>query len=179
MAISKSPNLNHPPIPLVLDEQPEHAEAIEALVDLDFGPERFAKTSYRLRDEREPVPGLGLVVLQGDTLVGTIRFWAVNIAGHTPALLLGPLAIHPDHQGQGIGRVLMHEGLARARAQGWKAVILVGDAPYYTRFGFRPELTENLTLPGPVDPARFLGLNLEPGTLEGLSGLVERIELTP
>jgi len=176
MAICKSPAPGTAPNLLVLAEQPDHAEAIETLVDLAFGPDRLRKTSYRLRDGLEPVSGLGFVVLKGDTLVGTIRFWAVNIGGNTPALLLGPLAIHPDHQGKGIGRALMHEGLDKARALGWKAVILVGDAPYYTRFGFRPELTVNLTLPGPVDRERFLGLNLVPGTLDGISGPVERVD---
>lgn len=160
---------------LVTMERPEHADDIEVLVDLNFGPDRFTKTAYRLRDGLDPVDGLSLVALKGETLVGTLRFWAVKI-GDLPALLLGPLAIHPDLQGKGIGRALMGEGLDKARAQGWKAVILVGDEPYYRRFGFRRDLAENLTLPGPVDPARFLGLELIPGALQNATGMVSRME---
>lgn len=167
------------PIPasdlLVTMERPEHADAIEALVDLNFGPERFRKTAYRLRDGLDPVDGLSLIALKDGALVGTLRFWAVKI-GALPALLLGPLAIHPDLHGKGIGRALMHEGLDKARALGWNAVVLVGDAPYYARFGFRRDLAENLTLPGPVDPARFLALELTPGALSGAQGAVHRVE---
>lgn len=176
MTVTNPDALPRQATPHVMPEQLEHADAIEALVDLDFGPERFRLTSYRLRDGLDPVPGLGLVVVLDDTLVGTLRFWPVSIAGTLPALLLGPLAIHPDRQGQGIGRALMSEGLDRARAQGWQAVVLVGDAPYYTRFGFRRDLAKNLTLPGPVDPERFLGLDLTPGVLDNIGGPVLRAE---
>ena len=159
----------------IILERPEHADAVEALVDLNFGPDRFAKTAYRLRDGLDPVDGLSLVALKDDALVGTLRFWAVKI-GELSALLLGPLAIAPELQGKGIGRALMAEGLDKARRQGWTAVILVGDAPYYARFGFRRDLAVNLTLPGPVDLERFLGFELVPGALDGVSGLVERVE---
>ena len=155
---------------------PTHADAVEALADVNFGPDRLSKTSYRLRDGLDPVAGLSFVALLGEQLVGTIRFWQVRIPCGPKALLLGPLATHPDHQGQGIGRALMSEGLDKARNLGWQAVLLVGDAPYYSRFGFDGALTKNLTLPGPVDPARFLGLELTPGTLNGVRGEVGRVE---
>jgi predicted N-acetyltransferase YhbS len=174
MAVLKHNTLRRIATPVVMAELPEHNDAIEALVDLDFGPERFRKTAYRLRDGLDPVESLGLVALEGDRLVGTIRFWEVSISDETPALLLGPLAIHPDRQGQGIGHALMNQSLDKAHKMGWKAVLLVGDAPYYTRFGFRRDLAKNLTLPGPVDPARFLGLELEPGALNNVNGLVGR-----
>jgi len=161
---------------VVTAQQPDHAAAIEALVDIIFGPDRLRKTSYRLRDGLEPVDGLSLVALQDDKLVGTIRFWQVRLSNGSKALLLGPLATHPDRQGQGIGRALMGAGLDKARALGWQAVLLVGDAPYYNSFGFDDKLTQNLTLPGPVDPARFLALELTPGALDGASGEVSRVE---
>lgn len=180
MAVLKRTALKRIAAPVVSAELPAHADAVEALVDLDFGPERFRKTAYRLREGLDPVEGLSLVALEGTRLVGTIRYWAVSIAGQTPALLLGPLAIHPDRQGQGIGRALMTQSLDMARAMakdhGWKAVLLVGDAPYYTRFGFRRDVAQNLTLPGPVDLTRFLGLELEVGALDGVGGLVGRVE---
>lgn len=176
MAHSKAQNLD-PGITLVVTaERPEHADAVEALVDVNFGPDRFAKTAYRLRDHLDPVKGLSFVALDGDQLVGTIRFWAVTIGDKTPALLLGPLAIRPDLHGKGIGRALMATSLDKAREMGWKAVILVGDEPYYRRFGFRRDLAVNLSLPGPVDLNRFLGLELVPGALDGVTGMVGRVE---
>ena len=174
MAISKPKTLGRLAVPLVMPERPQHADAIETLVDLGFGPERFRKTAYRLRDGIAPIAELGLVALLGEQLVGTIRFWEVKLENGPRTLLLGPLAIHPDRQGQGIGRALMEKGLGLARDTGWQAVVLVGDAPYYTRFGFRRDLAQNLTLPGPVDPQRFLGLELTPGALHGIQGLVGR-----
>lgn len=161
---------------VITAQLPAHADAIEALADAAFGPDRLSKTSYRLRDGRDPVPGLSFVALLDDQVVGTIRFWQVCIPGGPKTLLLGPLATHPDHHGQGIGHALMGESLDTARTMGWQAVLLVGDAPYYSRFGFDGALTENLTLPGPVDHARFLGLELTPGTLDGASGEVGRTE---
>jgi len=158
----------------VVPERPENADAIEALVDLDFGPERFRKTAYRLRDGVAPIAELSFVAMERTRLIGTIRFWPVNIA-EQPGLLLGPLAIAPDHQGRGIGQALMHAGLDAAKGQGWGAVILVGDEPYYRRFGFQRTLVENLTLPGPVNADRFLGLELIPGAIGNASGMVSRI----
>jgi predicted N-acetyltransferase YhbS len=152
---------------------PEDHDAVEHLLDLSFGSDRRSKTSYRLREGNAPVAGLSLVVRDpGVGLAGTISFWPLAIGeAQSPALLLGPLAVHPDRQALGIGLELMRVGLARAEAKGHALVLLVGDEPYYSRVGFA-RLPEGLiSLPGPVDPARFLFLELQPGALSGVSGL--------
>jgi predicted N-acetyltransferase YhbS len=145
--------------------------ARERLLDVAFGPARFAKTCERLRDGRIAADGLAFTARVGGRLVGTIRLWDI-IAGGVPALLLGPLAVDAAHEGKGIGGALMRHALAEAARLGHKAVILVGDAPYYARFGFSRALTENLLLPGPVNLDRFLGLELAPGALASAHGLV-------
>jgi predicted N-acetyltransferase YhbS len=152
---------------------PEDHDSVEHLLDLSFGSDRHSKTSYRLREGNAAVPGLSLVVRDpGVNLSGTISFWPLAIGEkQSPALLLGPLAVHPDRQNLGIGLRLMQEGLSRATAQGHALVLLVGDQPYYARVGFR-KLPEGLIkLPGPVNPERFLYLELKPGALQGVSGL--------
>ena len=161
----------------VTTERPEHAIAVETLADLAFGPDRLRKTTYRLREGVEPVNPLSLVVLDGVHLLGTIRYWPVKIPGVSSALLLGPIAIHPDHQGCGIGSALMTTSLQKAKDLGWDAVILVGDEPYYRRFGFRRELAQNLSLPGPVDQERLLGLEFTDGALKNANGLIERAKI--
>jgi predicted N-acetyltransferase YhbS len=155
------------------DTLPQDHEAIEHLLDLAFGSDRFTKTSYRLREGNTAVPGLSLVTRDpGIGVAGTISFWPLAIGeAETPALLLGPLAVHPDRQKLGIGLTLMREGLTRARAQGHRLVLLVGDEPYYAKVGFRKLPPGRITLPGPVDPDRLLYLELEPGALAGVSGL--------
>ncbi|MBM3570207.1 MAG: N-acetyltransferase [Alphaproteobacteria bacterium] len=154
-------------------ELPGDAAAIEDLNDRAFGPDRLAKTAYRLREDNPPIAALSRVVRRAGRVVGSIRFHAVE-AGGTAMLLLGPLAVDPDWQGKGIGRGLIGDGLARARALGHRAAILVGDAPYYGQFGFARALALNLELPGWVDPARFLGLELVPGALAQARGPVQR-----
>ncbi|CAK0759514.1 putative acetyltransferase [Azospirillaceae bacterium] len=154
-------------------EQPGHAAAIEALLDESFGPARFSKTVYRLRHGVEPVHALSLVALWGEVLEGTIRYWPVSIAGTVPALLLGPVAVSAHRRSGGLGGVLIRHSLESAAALGHRIVLLVGDAPYYTRFGFRRDLAEPLALPGPVDLERFLALELVTGALDGVSGMVE------
>lgn len=146
--------------------------AREALLDDAFGPARFAKTCQRLRDGRRPAPGLALVAREGEALVGSVRLWPVA-AGGVPALLLGPLAVARPHRSRGVGSRLMGEALARAEAFGHRAVLIVGDAAYYARFGFDAALTRSLDLPGPVDRTRFLGLEIEHGALDGAAGMVE------
>ena len=155
------------------DTTPQDHHAVEHLLDLSFGSGRHAKTSYRLREGNAAVPGLSLVVRDpGVTLSGTISFWPLAIGGaQSPALLLGPLAVHPDRQGLGIGLKLMREGLARAGEQGHGLVLLVGDEPYYSKVGFRKLPPGLISLPGPVNPDRFLYLELTPGALDGVSGL--------
>ncbi len=155
------------------DSSPSDHNAIEHLLDLSFGSDRHTKTSYRLREGNVPVPGLSLVVRDsGIGIAGTISFWPLAIGTRqSPALLLGPLAVHPDRQGLGIGLKLMREGLARAKAQGHSLVLLVGDEPYYAKVGFKKLIAGLVSLPGPVDPDRFLYLELQPGGLAGVSGL--------
>ena len=155
-------------------EQPHHAAAIDNLLDLSFGPNRAGKTVYRLRDGVDPVPGLSLVALEDDAVVGTIRYWPILIGGETPSILLGPIAVAPGLRSDGLGARIIRQSLNRASAAGWRSVILVGDAPYYSRFGFTRDLTLNMSLPGPVDLDRFLGLELVPGSLQGVSGMIAR-----
>ena len=150
------------------------APAIEALLDLSFGLGRKSKTSYRLRERSQPADGLSLVVRDGELgLSGALSFWPLKIgAGGARALLLGPLAVHPQRQNLGVGLALMKAGIAKAAARGHRLMILVGDAPYYARVGFNQVPEGRLLLPGPVDPLRLLALELEPGALSGARGLV-------
>ncbi|MBL8908699.1 MAG: N-acetyltransferase [Rhizobiales bacterium] len=150
------------------------AEAVETLLDLSFGLSRRAKSSYRLREGNTAIPGLSLVVRDAEVgLSGTISFWPLKIGeAGTDAVLLGPLAVHPLRQNLGIGLALMREGIARAEKRGHKLMLLVGDAPYYARVGFRKLPHDLLLMPGPVDPDRFLYLELEPGALDPARGLV-------
>ena len=141
----------------VRDERPRDEAAREALLDRSFGPGRFTKTCERLREGRLPADGLS--------------FWHVE-CGRKVALMLGPLAVDPSYRSAGIGRALIEHGLKRAAKLGHDSVILVGDAPYYGRFGFTASPVAQLVLPGPVDVARFLGLELVPGALAGISGRV-------
>ena len=155
----------------IADEAARDVGAREALLDAAFGAARLAKTCERLREGRVPARHLALVAHDDGELVGTLRFWHVD-AGGAPALLLGPLAVAESHQALGLGGALMRAGLSRARALGHQAVILVGDEPYYRRFGFTRAPVAGLEMPGWVDPARFLGLEFEPGALAGARGLV-------
>jgi predicted N-acetyltransferase YhbS len=148
--------------------------AIEALLDLSFGLSRRTKTSYRLREGNSPADGLSQVVRDSQLgIVGTISYWPLRI-GKTgsKALLLGPIAIHPERQNRGIGLALMRTTLAKAAEQGHALVILVGDAPYYARAGFMKVPDGQLLLPGPVDPKRLLFLELRAGSLSAAHGLV-------
>lgn len=146
---------------------------VEALFDLAFAPGREALSSYRLRDDVDPVFELGRVARDGDGFLGgAIRFWPVW-AGGAASLLLGPIAVHPTAQGEGLGGALIREGLAAARDLGWKRVLLVGDAPYYGRFGFAR--LDRIEMPPPTNPDRVLGAALVPGAWDGISGRVERV----
>ncbi len=150
--------------------------AREALLDEAMGFERFLKPSQLLRDGRMPAEGLSLVARDGERLVGTVRMWNV-IAGGKRALLLGPIAVSPHCQKSGIGVALMEAAIGGAASRGHGAIILVGDAPYYGRFGFDAAVTKGLVMPcpaggTPVDPNRFLGLELRLGALVGAFGAV-------
>lgn len=151
-------------------ERQGDAAAIERILDDAFGAERHRKTAQRLRDGQAPV--LSLVAREDDRLIGTLRLWSVRIGRRYRALLLGPVAVDKSHRSRGVGAWLINTGLARAQAMGHRAVILVGDAPYYGRFGFSTAVTEGMMLPGPVDRARFLGVELEDGALAGVGGRV-------
>ncbi|GGO56336.1 Predicted N-acetyltransferase YhbS [Roseovarius pacificus] len=146
---------------------------VEALYDLCFAPGREALSSYRLRDGVPPVRGLSLVARDGNgILAAAIRFWPVRI-GAVQALLLGPVAVHPTRQGEGLGGWLIRESLDLAARQGWDRVLLVGDAPYYGRFGFRRLV--GVEMPPPTNPDRVLGIALTPDAWQGVGGKVTRI----
>jgi len=154
-------------------EIPADATTREALLDRAFGCNRNRKTSQRLRDDRLPAEGLAFTALsKSERVIGTLRMWNV-IAGSTgPSLLLGPLAVDARYQRRGIGREMMEHALNMAKVLGHSSVLLVGDEPYYSRFGFNFDLVADLHLPGPVERNRFLGLELVSGALEGAEGLV-------
>jgi len=149
------------------EETTEDWWEVEALFDLCFAPGREALSSYRLRDGVAPVSRLCLTAREGGVLGGAIRFWPVHVSG-VPALLLGPIAVHPTRQGEGLGALMIEESLSRA--DGWARVLLVGDAPYYGRFGF--QRLEGVTMPPPTNPDRVLGRALVPGAWEGIRGTV-------
>lgn len=153
-------------------EQPDDRWEVEALYDLCFAPGREALSSYRLRDGIPPVSGLSQVARdEQGILAGAIRFWPVRVR-REPVLLLGPVAVHPTHQGEGLGGSLIRDSLARAETSGWARVMLVGDAPYYKRFGF--EKLEGVLMPPPTNPERVLGMSLTDDAWEGVQGEVVR-----
>src|ERR1700761_2686580 len=159
-----------PDIPLVLEaETPEDAESIERLNERVFGPGRFARTAYRLRETTPPDLSLSFVARVGTLLVGANAMTPIFI-GATPALLLGPLIVEPVFRSQGIGEALVTRSLEAAKAAGEKLAILVGDEPYYARMGFQRAPKDKISLPGPVDPERLLYCELEPGALAAAKG---------
>jgi predicted N-acetyltransferase YhbS len=156
----------------IRNERSTDIPARERLLDEAFGPARWAKASERLREGRFAADGLSFVAIENGRLVGTVRLWHIHAGLGRDALLLGPLAVAPDARNRGIGGMLMQRALREARAHGHTAMLLVGDAPYYGRFGFSTEHTGTLRLPGPFDPARLLGRELKRGALDGARGLV-------
>jgi predicted N-acetyltransferase YhbS len=155
---------------LVRPEEARDAPAVDALVAQAFGPGRHAKSAYRLREGVAALTDLGHVLEIDGVVAGTVRYWPVAI-GATPAIMLGPIAVRADLQGQGHALKLMQTSLDRARALGHRIVVLVGDETYYARAGFaRIQPTGRITLPGPVDLSRVLGLELAPGALSGIAG---------
>ena len=152
-------------------ERASDVVAREALLDACFGANRHTRTCQRLRDGRAPAEGLALSVVRQGRLVGTVRLWHVS-AGGVPTLMLGPLAVDDSCRKLGVGAALMDQALAAATALGHGAVILLGDAPYYARFGFSSAKTSELALPGPFERDRLLALELRQGALDGASGMI-------
>jgi predicted N-acetyltransferase YhbS len=155
----------------ILPEAAGDAQAIERLHERTFGPGRYVLSAYRIREHVDHVLPLSFTARIGTLLVGSVRQLPVLI-GKTPALLLGPLTVEPPFRSRGIGRLLMERALKEAREQGHRLVLLVGDAPYYGRVGFKPVPKGRVTMPGPVDAARILVFDLVDGAFEGVSGAV-------
>lgn len=152
-------------------ERASDVVAREALLDACFGETRHARTCQRLRDGRAPAEGLAFSAVARGRLVGTVRLWHVS-AGGIPALMLGPLAVEASSRKLGTGAALMAHALAAATARGHRAVILLGDAPYYARFGFSGAKAAELSLPGAFERDRLLGLELAAGGLDGAWGMI-------
>jgi predicted N-acetyltransferase YhbS len=155
----------------IRSERGSNVAAREALLDACFGANRQLRTCQRLRDGRAPAEGLAFSAVWKGKLVGTVRLWHVG-AGGTPALVLGPLAVDPSCRKLGVGAALMNHALAAAKARGHGAVLLLGDAAYYARFGFTAAKTARLSLPGPFERERLLDLELRDGALDGAGGLI-------
>ena len=155
----------------ILTEKPEDAGAIERLHERTFGPGRYARTAYRIREKMAHRLDLSFTARIGTLLVGSIRLTQVRI-GETPALLLGPLTIEPPFRDRGIGRKLIARALDEAKQKGHRLVVLVGDEPYYGASGFKAAEKGRITMPGPADPARILVAELVPGAFDGVSGAV-------
>jgi predicted N-acetyltransferase YhbS len=150
-------------------ETADDAEAIERLHERTFGPGRYAKTAYRLREAGPHAPALSFTARIGTLLVGSVRLTPIRI-GETPALLLGPLTVEPPFRDRGIGFALIERALAEARTQGHRLALLVGDEPYYGRSGFKRVPKDRAAMPGPVDPERLLVAELVAGAFDGVSG---------
>jgi len=160
----------------VRGETATDAARVEALNQSVFGPGRFAKSAYRLREGVAPLPELSFVATEDGVLRGSVRFWPVRVGGHE-SLLLGPLAVEPAQRGRGIGIALMQAGIEAAHRGSWSAILLVGDEPYYAKVGFSRLPPGRVKFPGPVDVGRILGLSLQSGGLLNLSGQIRRAAL--
>ena len=157
----------------LLKERPRDGDAIEEMTAAAFGPDRFHKTVYRLREDVLPLKDLCFVCLdQKARLVASIRNWPVLIHDKWPAVMLGPLAIAPELRGLGYGKALMWHSMAQSRLLGHSRIILVGDPEYYNQFGFRRDLALNIQLPGWVEERRFLALELVAGAMIGVHGMI-------
>ena len=162
----------------VLPETEADALPIERLHERTFGPGRFARTSYRIRERVPHRLDLSFTARIGTLLVGSVRQTPIRI-GETPALLLGPVTIEPPFRGRGIGQALTARALEAARSKGHRLVVLVGDEPYYGRLGFKPVPKGRVSMPGPVDPARLLVCELAGGAFDGVAGAIRPDWTTP
>jgi predicted N-acetyltransferase YhbS len=156
---------------IILTEAAEDADDIERLFERTFGPGRYAKTAYRIREGVSHRLDLSFTARIGTLLVGSVRLSPIRI-GETPALLLGPLTVEPPFRERGIGQALMERALGEARKKGHRLVVLVGDEPYYAKVGFKPVPKGQVAMPGPVDPARLLVAELIEGAFAGVAGRV-------
>jgi len=172
-ALRKTPIASVPDAaPFVIrGERAPDVAARDALLDACFGENRHARTCQRLRDGRSTAEGLAFSAVRQGRLIGTVRLWHVS-AGGVPALVLGPLAVDPSYRKLGVGAALMNHALAAMKARGHGAVVLLGDAPYYARFGFSALKTGELSLPGPFERDRLLGFELRDGALDGACGMI-------
>jgi predicted N-acetyltransferase YhbS len=153
----------------ILPETADDAAAIERLHERTFGPGRFTRTAYRLRERRGHARELSFTARVGTLLVGSVQLTPVRIGG-AKALLLGPLTVEPPFRGRGVGKVLIERALAEAKSKGHKLVMLVGDEPYYGKHGFKKIAKGQVRLPGPVDAERVLVAELAPGAFDGVRG---------
>ena len=153
----------------ITSENADDAEAIERLHERTFGPGRYARTAYRLREDVPHRLDLSFIARIGTLMVGSVRMSSIRI-GTTPALLLGPLTVEPPFRERGIGKALIERALTEAKAKGHRLVVLVGDEPYYGRVGFRHIPKGVATMPGPVDPARLLVAEIVAGAFDNVSG---------
>jgi predicted N-acetyltransferase YhbS len=156
----------------ILPETQADDTAIERLTERTFGPGRYARTAFRIREVVRHRLDLSFVARVGTLMVGSVRLTPIRV-GDTPALLLGPLTVEPPFRDRGIGRMLIERAFADAKAAGQRLVFLVGDEPYYGRVGFKPVAKGRAKMPGPVDPARLLVAELVPGAFEGVAGAIE------
>jgi predicted N-acetyltransferase YhbS len=156
----------------IIEERPSDQEAVHTMARLALGNRLTDSPAARMRAGTQPVPGLSLVALENDNLVGTIRFWPILIGAGVKALQLGPVAIEPDHRGRGFSRMLIRYGLDRAQAQGHRIAVLIGDPAIYQRYGFELAAPLGITLPDYEDRDRLQVLGLAPGALDGLRGCV-------
>jgi predicted N-acetyltransferase YhbS len=157
-------------------ETPADDAAVEVLNAAGFGPGRFAKSAYRLREGVDPVAELGFVAVEKGVLLGSVRFWPISVGGREE-LLLGPLAVRGDQRGKGIGIALMQAGIDAAKLGPWHGILLVGDEPYYAKVGFSRLPPGRLRFPGPVDERRMLGLSLKGGEMLTISGQIRRARI--
>ena len=155
----------------ILPETAGDAVAIERLHERTFGPGRYARTAFRIREGRGHLLDLSFTARIGTLLVGSVRLTPICI-GETPALLLGPLTVEPPFRSHGVGTALVKRALKEAEAKGHKLVVLVGDEPIYKKSGFKRIPKDRTPMPGPVDPRRLLVAELIPGAFEGVSGAI-------
>ncbi len=153
-------------------EKPTDIPAREALLDEAFGATRTRKASQRIREGRQPAQGLALIAVEDRQVIGTARLWHIRCESGQPALLLGPVAVTTECRSRGVGAALVRRALRDARKLGHHAVILIGDQPYYGRFGFSAAKTADLFMPGPFERHRLLAVELVTGALDGARGLV-------